>query len=127
MTTFISFVLLFFFFNFVLSIRFVSDSIEAFLLSDENERVIGNCNAFQRKLIYQLVESKFGKTIFASSRKLPNSNAKVIVVERSKSSEEEMDILKAKIKQEKCDMDEYIGFTEFIRVISESVGFVLII
>lgn len=93
-------------------------------MSEEKERVIGNCNAFQRKLIYQLIESKFGKTVFASSRKLANSNAKVIVVERSKSSAEELDILKAKIAQEKIEIEDYIGFTEFMRILSESVRYI---
>lgn len=61
-------------FNFV---SISSESVEKFLLSDEKEKVIGNCNPFQRRLIYQILKLKFGKQIFASSRSLPNSNHKV--------------------------------------------------
>lgn len=45
------------------------NEIDTFLKSDEDEKCVGtNCNPFQRKLIYQLLEHGYGDTIVASSR-----------------------------------------------------------
>lgn len=55
-----------------------SEDVTAFLASDKPELVIGRCNAFQRKLAYQLLEQKFAEQVSSSSRTLPNSTTKVI-------------------------------------------------
>ena len=55
----------------------INKIVTEFLKSNEVEKVIGNVNAFQRRLIYQNLEEKFGKNIFVSSRLLPNSTQKV--------------------------------------------------
>lgn len=46
-----------------------SNEIEEFLKSDDDEKLVGKtCNAFQRKLIYQLLEQRYRETISASSQ-----------------------------------------------------------
>lgn len=55
------------------------NEIDTFLKSDEDEKCVGtNCNPFQRKLIYQLLEHGYGDTIVASSRS--ENNQKVWLI-----------------------------------------------
>lgn len=64
---------MYFFFHF-------RDEIEVFLTSDDNEKFVGkHCNAFQRKLIYQLLEQRYRDTISATTHTETN-NQKVVKV-----------------------------------------------
>lgn len=98
-----------------------SDDVKAFLASDEKELVIDNCNAFRRKLVYQMLEHKFDGQVSPSSRTLPKSNVKVIVVEKKKSTEEEKKFFDEKRSKEKDDLEDFIGFTNFLKLVSDSV------
>lgn len=100
----------------------VRQSVEEFLASDAMEIVIEHCNAFRRKLVYQLLEQEFTNQVFVSSRKLPNSSIKVIVVERKKSNSEEKKYFADKLEKEREEMEDYIGFTTILQKLSESVS-----
>lgn len=59
-----------------------SDEIGEFLKSDNDEKSLGSdYNAFQRKLIYQLLEQKYRETISASTQS--SNNQKVAHVDFS--------------------------------------------
>lgn len=99
----------------------IRQSVRDFLASDEQSITIEHCNAFRRKLVYQLIEQEFAAEVFASPRKLPNSSIKVIEIQRKRSDHEEKQYLKGKLQQEIDEMEDYIGFTTVLTMLSESV------
>lgn len=117
-----------------------SEEVEAFLASNDKEHIIDNCKPFQRLLVYQMLEKKFSSTIFARPRVMSNfrkvSNGshmfihngnvervtmKVIVIERAKSLEEMKLLNEDRLKKEEEELDDAIGLTKVIKMLSESV------
>lgn len=92
--------------------------------SDERESeknlVFGNCNAFQRKLMYQIIHKEFHDKVTATSKQV--NNQKVIVVERKWSSERRH--IEAE-KQNQNDENEYerlVGLSLLLLKLSQSVS-----
>lgn len=52
----------------------ISERIEEFLKSEDEDYTITNCNGFQRKLVYQMIDSQFRKTVSTSSVTLENNH-----------------------------------------------------
>lgn len=100
----------------------IRQSVNEFLSSDEEEITIEHCNAFRRKLVYQLVEQEFANVVFASARKLPNSIIKVIVIQRKKSEADEQQYYVDQMQQECNKLEDFIGFTTVLRLLAESVS-----
>lgn len=99
----------------------IRTNIKDFLKStDKKNIVIGKCNAFQRKLIYQMIEKEFGKDVTATS--LQKDNAKVISVERKLSSEEQKKLLEQKNEEEDEELHRLIGLSALMQKISDSVS-----
>ena len=95
--------------------------IKDFIDSSESEKEIGNCNNFQRKLIYQLIYLNFRNEISASTRTLAN-NVKVILIEHKKTEEEYKLIEAQKKDNELAELKELIGFSAVLQKVSKSVG-----
>lgn len=92
--------------------------------SDENKSeknlVLGNCNAFQRKLMYQIIHKEFHDKVTATSKQM--NNQKVIVVERKWSSERQHIEVE---KQNQNDENEYhrlVGLSLLLMKLSQSVS-----
>lgn len=100
------------------------NTIEKFLAQKDNNVeknvVFGNCNAFQRKLIYQLVQKEFDDEATASSQTVKNQ--KVIVIERKWSTERKQQEVE---QQNEDDENEYlrlVGLSALLLKISQSVS-----
>ena len=98
-----------------------SKQIDDFLKSNESELIIDNSNNFYRKLIYQLIEAKYFDKVSASAKTLEN-NHKVILVGHKRSPEEEKLFELEKIKKEQEEIDNAIGLSTVMQLISESVS-----
>lgn len=96
----------------------IQQEIENFVNSEEDEKVIGGCNAFQRKLIYELIEANFGDKVGATTKSVDNN--KVIVVHHRKSEEEEERIEKELQESEMRDLEDSIGISTILQKISIS-------
>ncbi|XP_053675532.1 poly(A)-specific ribonuclease PARN-like [Anopheles nili] len=94
-------------------------SIEAFLQSDEPELIVGNCNPFQRKLIYQMIEQRFQRKVTTSSVSLEN-NQKGIKVERKRSPEEELVLDEQRRARENEDLETSVGLSLVLQELSKS-------
>lgn len=95
-----------------------SDDIDSFLL-DETRAELGieNLNGFQRRLVYQTIESKYFNKVTAAT-----SN-NILVVRRRVSDEEMKKLEDEKCRKEKEHLEDQIGMTLLIKAISESVKF----
>lgn len=101
----------------------IRTNVKNFLKStDKKNIIIGKCNAFQRKLIYQMIEKDFGKDVTATS--LQKDNAKVISVERKLSSEAQKELIEQKNAQEEDELHRMVGLSALMQKISDSVSFV---
>lgn len=101
----------------------IRTNVQNFLKStDKKNIIIGKCNAFQRKLIYQMIEKDFGKDVTATS--LQKDNAKVISVERKLSSEAQKELIEQKNAQEEDELHRMVGLSALMQKISDSVSFV---
>lgn len=100
----------------------VRQSVSDFLDSTEKEITIEHCNAFKRKIVYQMLEQEFAGEVEVSSRCLPHSNIKILVVERKRSSAEEAARQKGKLQLERDNLEDYVGFTTVLMLLSESVS-----
>lgn len=99
----------------------VRKSIQSFLISDDKKSfVVDNCNAFQRKLVYQLVEKEFGKEVTAIS--MQKDNAKAISIERKITKEEEMEIVRKKNEDDELEFHRRVGLSALLQKISASVN-----
>ncbi|XP_049291328.1 poly(A)-specific ribonuclease PARN-like isoform X1 [Anopheles funestus] len=94
-------------------------SIEQFLQSDRPELIVGNCNAFQRKLIYQLIEQRFLRKVTTSTVSLEN-NQKAIKVERKRSLEEEQALDEKRRAQENADLEVNVGISLVLQELSKA-------
>lgn len=86
----------------------------------EKNLVFGNCNAFQRKLMYQLIHKEFHDKVTATSKQV--NNQKVIVIERKWSSERQHIEVE---KQNQNDENEYqrlVGLSLLLLKLSQSVS-----
>ncbi|KAG4073427.1 hypothetical protein HA402_000651 [Bradysia odoriphaga] len=97
----------------------LNEEIEQFLESEDDEKSVGkNCNAFQRKLMYQLLEQRYAETISASSHS--ENNQKVILLKKIKSKERLREIQMEEIDKERKQMEDAIGFHNFINFLSQT-------
>lgn len=94
--------------------------IQNFLNSSEEKNiVIGKCNAFQRKLIYQLIEKEFGRDVTATS--IQKDNIKMISVERKLSAAEQRKLVDQKNGEDEDELHRLIGLSALLRKLSDSV------
>ncbi|XP_031620480.1 poly(A)-specific ribonuclease PARN-like isoform X2 [Contarinia nasturtii] len=100
----------------------VKKGIQKFLESDEKKGekkiTLGNLNAFQRKLIYQVIQKDFDDKVTATSQTM--NNQKVIVIERKWSTERQQQEVK---EQNEFDENEYrklVGLSTVLLKISQS-------
>uniref|UniRef100_A0A182QCC8 Poly(A)-specific ribonuclease RNA-binding domain-containing protein n=1 Tax=Anopheles farauti TaxID=69004 RepID=A0A182QCC8_9DIPT len=93
--------------------------IEKFLSSDETELIIGNGNAFQRKLVYQMIEQLYQGKVSTSPVVLEN-NYKGIKVERKRTLEEEQARDAERRTKENEDLEAKIGFSLVLQELSKS-------
>ncbi|XP_052899114.1 poly(A)-specific ribonuclease PARN-like isoform X2 [Anopheles moucheti] len=94
-------------------------SIEEFLQSDRPELIVGNCNPFQRKLIYQMIEQRYFRKVSTSTVSLEN-NQKAIKVERKRSYEEEQALDEQRRAQENEDLELNVGMSLVLQELSKS-------
>ncbi|XP_053665344.1 poly(A)-specific ribonuclease PARN-like [Anopheles marshallii] len=94
-------------------------SIEEFLQSDRPELIVGNCNAFQRKLIYQMIEQRYIRKVSTSTVSLEN-NQKAIKVERKRSYEEEQALDEQRRAQENEDLELNVGISLVLQELSKA-------
>lgn len=99
----------------------VKEQIDLFLKSEDKEIVIENKNGFQRKLIYQLIEANFNNKVSTSNRDLENKK-KALVIERKRSLEEELKIEAERVESENRELEEMIGLSSIIKMVSDSVS-----
>uniref|UniRef100_A0A0K8TML4 Poly(A)-specific ribonuclease PARN n=1 Tax=Tabanus bromius TaxID=304241 RepID=A0A0K8TML4_TABBR len=93
--------------------------VDEFLSSEtETEKIINDCNGFQRKLIYEMLESDYSDKITASSR--VENSFKVLVIEKKKSAEEELTIEQERRRNEQIELEESIGISAVMQKISKS-------
>lgn len=98
--------------------------IQNFLESDETngeKRItFGNSNAFQRKLIYQVVQKDFDDKVTATSQTM--NNQKVIVIERKWSTERKQQEVKEQNEIEESEYRRLVGLSALLLKISQSVS-----
>lgn len=86
----------------------------------EQNIIFGSCNAFQRKLIYQVIHKEFHDKVTATSKQI--NNQKVIVLERKWSAErQQLEVG----KQNQNDDNEYqrlVGLSLLLVKLSQSVS-----
>ncbi|XP_021925751.1 poly(A)-specific ribonuclease PARN-like isoform X2 [Zootermopsis nevadensis] len=95
--------------------------IKTFLASSEPEElVLGCCNAFVRKLIFQTVGQRFDSSVVQLESRLTDKRNRVMVVTRAGSVEERKKKQQEKKDKELQDLEDAVGFTSVLRKISES-------
>ena len=98
--------------------------IQKFLDADENDRektvVFGNCNAFQRKLIYQVIQKDFNDEVTATSQTV--NNQKVIVIERKWSTERQQQEVEQQNEEDEAEYRRLVGLSALLLKISKSVS-----
>lgn len=97
----------------------VTGRIEEFLKSDDKDLTISNCNGFQRKLVYQMIDSKYQKTISTSSVTL-EKNHKAILIERKRTKEQEMKLEAERVDQENNELELTIGLSLVLQELSRA-------
>ncbi|XP_058464193.1 poly(A)-specific ribonuclease PARN-like isoform X2 [Malaya genurostris] len=97
----------------------ITEGIDNFLKGEEKTYTITNCNGFQRKLVYQLIESKYSKLVSTSSVPLAN-NHKGILIERKRSKEEEQQFQAERVVQENDDLDSIVGLSLVLQELSKT-------
>lgn len=78
------------------------------------------CNAFFRRLVYQIKESEYFGKISVETRQIEKD--RVLFVTKLKSPEEEKQLAKKKYEEQKQELDDFIGFTKVLKIIIESVS-----
>lgn len=86
----------------------------------EKNVVFGNCNAFQRKLIYQVVQKEFSDEVTASSKSV-NNGQKVIVIEKKWSTERQQKEVDQQNEEEENEYRRLVGLSALLLKISQSV------
>lgn len=93
--------------------------INEFITSDREEFPIENRNGFQRKLIYQLIETKFRDIVSTESRNMEN-NRRALVVRKKLSPEQEKILAVERLRNSELELQDLIGITTVMKLISES-------
>lgn len=91
--------------------------IQQFLDSDKNEQeiVLERSNGFVRRLVYQEVRERFSPNDLAVETK-----NFIMIARKIKGNEERLKEEQEKRKQEEAEIDDAVGFTHVIRLISKS-------
>uniref|UniRef100_A0A182NHZ9 Poly(A)-specific ribonuclease RNA-binding domain-containing protein n=1 Tax=Anopheles dirus TaxID=7168 RepID=A0A182NHZ9_9DIPT len=97
----------------------VAANIAKFLSSDEKELVIGNCNAFQRKLVYQMIEQLYQSKVSTTPVVLEN-NYKGIKVERKRTLEQEQALDAERRAKENEDLETKVGLSLVLQELSKA-------
>lgn len=100
------------------------NSIQKFLDSKDSEPeknvVFGNCNAFQRKLIYQVIQRDFHDEVTATSQTV--NNQKAIVIERKWSAERQQQEVQQQNQEDESEYRRLVGLSALLLKISQSVS-----
>lgn len=100
------------------------NSIQKFLdcedTKTEQNVVFGNCNAFQRKLIYQVIQRDFHDVITATSQTV--NNQKAIVIERKWSAERQQQEVQQQNRDDESEYRRLVGLSALLLKISQSVS-----
>ncbi|CAG9865268.1 unnamed protein product [Phyllotreta striolata] len=91
----------------------VKVQINNFLNGDDTEMPLPKCNAFFRRLVYQLGESEYRDKISLETRQVEGD--RVLFVSRLKTLEEEKQIAKKKYEEQLKELDNFIGFTKVLK------------
>lgn len=86
----------------------------------EKNVVFGNCNAFQRKLIYQVIQRDFHDEITATSQTV--NNQKAIVIERKWSAERQQQEVQQQNQDDESEYRRLVGLSALLLKISQSVS-----
>lgn len=86
---------------------------------EEKQLTIGNSNAFQRKLMYQLIDKEFASEITATSQVV--NNQKVLLIERKWSMEQQQTNADQKNEEDESEYRRLVGLSALLQKISESV------
>ncbi|XP_065086285.1 poly(A)-specific ribonuclease PARN-like [Ochlerotatus camptorhynchus] len=97
----------------------ITERIEVFLKSEDKDFTITKCNGFQRKLVYQLIDSKYQKAISTSSVTLEN-NHKAILVERKRTKEQELKLEAERAAQENEELELAVGLSLVLQELSRA-------
>uniref|UniRef100_A0A1Q3F3P1 Putative polya-specific ribonuclease n=1 Tax=Culex tarsalis TaxID=7177 RepID=A0A1Q3F3P1_CULTA len=97
----------------------IEERIGTFLASEETDFKITNCNGFQRKLVYQMIEAKFRKQISTSSVELEN-NHKGILVERKRTKEQDRKLEEDRVAKENVDLESAVGLSLVLQELAKS-------
>ncbi|KRT82328.1 hypothetical protein AMK59_3833 [Oryctes borbonicus] len=96
----------------------VSDQIQAFIKSDQDELVLPRCNGFLRLLIYRLVQENFDDKVNIRTRS--DNHDRIIIITRFKSLNERKEELEKLIEEEENELENTIGFSKVIKLLMES-------
>lgn len=92
--------------------------------TDENDGtknvVFGNCTAFQRKLIYQVIQKEFHDDVTATSQTA--NNQKVMVIERKWSTERQQKEVQQQNEEDESEYRRLVGLSALLLKISQSVS-----
>ncbi|KAJ8957351.1 hypothetical protein NQ318_004830 [Aromia moschata] len=97
----------------------VEKQIEVFLENEESELRLPKCNAFYRRLVYQMKTEKFQDKISLETRQLENKD-RILFVTRLKSKEEEKELAKQKFEEQLSELEDFVGFTKVLKMIVDS-------
>lgn len=86
----------------------------------EKTVVFGNCNAFQRKLVYQVIQKEFYDEVTATSQTM--NNQKVIVIERKWSVERQKKEIEQHNEDDENEYRRLVGLSALLLKISQSVS-----
>lgn len=94
--------------------------IQSFLANTTEKTVVfGNCNAFQRKLLYQVIEREFSDDVTATTQTV--NNQKVIVIERKWSNERKEQEIEQQNEEDENEYRRLVGLSALLLKISRSV------
>ncbi|XP_022243473.1 poly(A)-specific ribonuclease PARN-like [Limulus polyphemus] len=91
---------------------------EKFLASNEESLDIEPCNSFLRKLIYQSLENKLSSGIYMETQTTENQERFIRI--RKCSDEKKAQLMKDKQDSELEELQEAVGFSKVIKLITES-------
>lgn len=94
--------------------------LEAFLASDEFELQLPKCNSFLRRLLYQTNHEKFHDKIQLRTHAV-NSD-RILFATKLGFKEEREEIERCFIEKLNSELEDYIGFSQVIRMIVKSVS-----
>lgn len=86
----------------------------------EKTVVFGNCNAFQRKLIYQVIQKDFNDEVTATSQTV--NNQKVIVIERKWSTERQQQEVEQQNEDDETEYLRLVALSALLLKLSKSVS-----